>query len=171
MMLGATGHVFSNLANLSSLLWHAYATLPEPSQSVNWAGFYIREDYFPQSISKSIGVTSTSNKTTATEQGSSSLSSLLVLGPFHGKPACQQILFGRGVCGTAAVNKRTVIVPDVLEFPGHIACDADSRSEIVVPVLADGEVGAFFFFITVLLFAIFLFLFFSFFFPFLLSFF
>lgn len=58
----------------------------------------------------------------------------LVLGPFQGNVACVRIALGRGVCGTAAVEARTVIVPDVDKFPGHIACDAGSRSEIVVPV-------------------------------------
>lgn len=58
----------------------------------------------------------------------------LVLGPFQGKVACVRIPLGRGVCGTAAAEGRTVVVPDVEEFPGHIACDAASRSEIVVPV-------------------------------------
>lgn len=66
----------------------------------------------------------------------------LVLGPFQGKIACVRISFGRGVCGTAAAEKRTVVVPDVEQFPGHIACDAGSRSEIVVPVLRRGEVVA-----------------------------
>jgi L-methionine (R)-S-oxide reductase len=61
--------------------------------------------------------------------------------PLQGKPACQEIKFGRGVCGTAASKKETVVVPDVLEFPGHIACDADSRSEIVVPIIFEGEVN------------------------------
>jgi L-methionine (R)-S-oxide reductase len=59
----------------------------------------------------------------------------LVLGPFQGKVACVRIAMGRGVCGTAAVGRRTVVVPDVREFPGHIACDAASRSEIVVPLV------------------------------------
>lgn len=61
----------------------------------------------------------------------------LVLGPFHGKPACTRIAIGRGVCGTAAQERRTIVVPDVHAFPGHIACDADSRSEIVIPLLRD----------------------------------
>jgi L-methionine (R)-S-oxide reductase len=59
----------------------------------------------------------------------------LVLGPFQGKIACVRIAFGRGVCGTAAAERRTMIVPDVEKFPGHIACDAGSRSEIVVPIV------------------------------------
>ena len=63
----------------------------------------------------------------------------LVLGPFQGKPACVRIPLGKGVCGTAAALRKTVLVPDVHEFPGHIACDAASRSEIVVPLVKDGQ--------------------------------
>jgi GAF domain-containing protein len=61
----------------------------------------------------------------------------LVLGPFQGRPACVRIAFGRGVVGTAAEKRNTIRVPDVNEFPGHIACDTASRSEIVVPLLSD----------------------------------
>jgi L-methionine (R)-S-oxide reductase len=64
----------------------------------------------------------------------------LVLGPFQGKPACIRIPLGRGVCGTAAATRETQMVPDVHAFPGHIACDADSRSEIVVPLIRDGVI-------------------------------
>jgi len=63
----------------------------------------------------------------------------LVLGPFQGKPACVRIAPGRGVCGTAAGRRETVIVPDVHQFPGHIACDSASQSEIVVPLLKSGR--------------------------------
>jgi GAF domain-containing protein len=66
----------------------------------------------------------------------------LVLGPFCGKPACIRIPFGRGVCGAAAASGETQLVADVHAFPGHIACDADSRSELVVPVLRGGTVLA-----------------------------
>ncbi|HEY0193633.1 MAG TPA: GAF domain-containing protein [Kofleriaceae bacterium] len=66
----------------------------------------------------------------------------LVLGPFQGKIACVRIAYGRGVCGTAASERRTLVVPDVEAFPGHIACDAGSRSEIVVPIVRRGEVVA-----------------------------
>lgn len=59
----------------------------------------------------------------------------LVVGPFEGQPACVRIAFGRGVCGTAAAEQRTIVVADVHAFPGHIACDAASRSEIVVPLV------------------------------------
>ena len=75
---------------------------------VNWAGFYF------------------------VEPGSGDL----VVGPFQGKPACVRIPLGKGVCGTAAANRRTLVVADVHEFPGHIACDAASNSEVVVPILA-----------------------------------
>ena len=63
----------------------------------------------------------------------------LVLGPFQGKVACVRITVGKGVCGTAAKERRTIIVPNVDEFPGHIACDPDSRSEIVVPLSYAGD--------------------------------
>ena len=67
---------------------------------------------------------------------------VLVLGPFAGKPACIRIPLGQGVCGTAALRKATQRVADVHAFPGHIACDGASRSELVVPVLREGEVIA-----------------------------
>jgi len=66
----------------------------------------------------------------------------LTVGPFQGKPACIHIAPGKGVCGTAAVRDETVVVPDVHLFPGHIACDGASESEIVIPIHADGEVAA-----------------------------
>jgi L-methionine (R)-S-oxide reductase len=76
---------------------------------VNWLGFYRAED------------------------------SELILGPFHGSPACTRIPFGKGVCGTAAQTQETVVVPDVNAFPGHIVCDTASRSEIVIPLLNWGK--------------------------------
>jgi GAF domain-containing protein len=79
----------------------------------SWIGFYIRRS--------------------ATE---------LVLGPFQGNVACVRIALGRGVCGTSAAERRTLIVPDVEQFPGHIACDAGSRSEIVLPIERAGQVVA-----------------------------
>lgn len=66
----------------------------------------------------------------------------LVLGPFRGRPACIRIPFGNGVCGHAASEARSIVVEDVHAFPGHIACDAASRSELVVPILLDGAVVA-----------------------------
>jgi L-methionine (R)-S-oxide reductase len=77
---------------------------------LNWAGFYFRKG------------------------------AELVLGPFQGKPACVRIPIGRGVCGTSAARAATVLVPDVYDFPGHIACDPNSRSELVVPLIEDGAV-------------------------------
>jgi len=85
------------------------ALLFEQLPAVNWAGFYFL-------------------------QGDE-----LVLGPFQGRVACVRIKLGSGVCGTAAEQRRTLVVPDVHAFPGHIACDAASRSEIVVPLLRDGQ--------------------------------
>ncbi|KJZ79627.1 Free methionine-R-sulfoxide reductase [Hirsutella minnesotensis 3608] len=102
-----------NLANAASLLWHAYKSLEAPSHHVNWAGFYVRD--------------------------ASSQKPQLILGPFQGKVACQTIRFGRGVCGKAAATRQTQLVRDVDQVPDHIACDGDSRSEIVVPVLADRD--------------------------------
>jgi L-methionine (R)-S-oxide reductase len=68
----------------------------------------------------------------------------LVVGPFQGKPACVRIAIGKGVCGTAADTRETQLVPDVHAFPGHIACDGDTRSEIVVPLVRNGElIGVF----------------------------
>ena len=66
----------------------------------------------------------------------------LVLGPFQGPLACSRIAYGRGVCGTAWKEQRTQVVPDVEQFPGHIACSSASRSEIVIPLLKDGKVVA-----------------------------
>jgi L-methionine (R)-S-oxide reductase len=63
----------------------------------------------------------------------------LVLGPFQGKPACVRIAIGSGVCGTAAQHRKTIIVDNVHDFPGHIACDSASNSEIVVPIVNDGQ--------------------------------
>jgi GAF domain-containing protein len=63
----------------------------------------------------------------------------LVLGPFQGKPACVRIPWRQGVCGTAAARRETMLVPDVHDFPGHIACDPDSRSELVVPLVKGGR--------------------------------
>ena len=92
-----------------SILANAAALLYGALPDINWAGFYLLED------------------------------GGLYLGPFMGKPACVEIPLGRGVCGTAAKENRTVLVPDVHAFEGHIACDCDSNSEIVIPLNADGR--------------------------------
>ncbi len=89
---------------------NAASLLYNTLEDINWAGFYLMEN------------------------------GQLVLGPFMGKPACIEIAIGRGVCGTAAMENKTQLVYDVHEFPGHIACDAASNSEIVVPLRKKGLV-------------------------------
>ncbi|KAL5396595.1 hypothetical protein PMIN04_007334 [Paraphaeosphaeria minitans] len=104
----------SNFSNAAALLWHAYHSLPAPSSAVNWSGFYFTDPSNPRK---------------------------LILGPFQGQVACQAIAFGRGVCGAAAETKVTQLVEDVEKFPGHIACDGASKSEVVVPIVKDGKVS------------------------------
>lgn len=106
----------ANMANVAALLWQFLPRL-------NWAGFY-----------RTVGADELVPGKLVTGE--------LVLGPFIGKPACIRIPFGQGVCGAAAASGATQLVPDVHAFPGHIACDADSRSELVVPVLRAGRVIA-----------------------------
>ena len=91
-------------------LANASALLWQHLPEINWAGFYMLEGEH------------------------------LILGPFQGKPACIVIPVGRGVCGTAAERNETVLVPDVHQFPGHIACDGASNSEIVIPLRKEGKV-------------------------------
>ena len=91
---------------------NAAALIFETLPDVNWAGFY-----------RNVG-------------------GVLVLGPFQGRAACIRIPFGQGVCGTAAATRQVQRVDDVRAFPGHIACDAASRSEIVIPIIRDGELIA-----------------------------
>lgn len=85
------------------------ATLWILLKDINWAGFYLYKN------------------------------GELILGPFHGKPACTNIALGKGVCGTAAIKLATQLVKNVHEFPGHIACDSESKSEIVVPIVKDDK--------------------------------
>lgn len=89
---------------------NASALLCQFLPEVNWAGFYFMKD------------------------------GQLVLGPFQGKPACIRIPVGKGVCGTAVAEDKSQLVPDVHQFPGHIACDCASQSEIVIPIHKDGSV-------------------------------
>ena len=93
-------------------LANASALLWHSMEDLNWAGFYLMEG------------------------------GQLVLGPFQGKTACIEIPVGKGVCGTAVAQRATQLVPDVHAFPGHIACDSASNSEIVVPIFRNGEVAA-----------------------------
>lgn len=98
---------------------------------MNWTGFYVLDRHASGQPSKASPLSSKTLRKPARQ---------LVLGPFQGKVACQTIVFGKGVCGTAAERAKVVRVADVEQFPGHIACDAESKSEIVVPVVAGGEV-------------------------------
>jgi L-methionine (R)-S-oxide reductase len=107
-LLAGEHDLIANTANAAALL---YGALPQ----LNWAGFYLLRP--------------------APQGGTDGGAQELVLGPFQGKPACVRIALGRGVCGTAAAERRTQLVPDVHAFPGHIACDAASNSEIVVPLI------------------------------------
>ena len=97
--------------NTIANLSNASALLGQFLPRINWVGFYVLDE---------------------TEGG-------LVLGPFQGLPACVRIPFGKGVCGTAAAERKTLRIEDVHAFPGHIACDAASRSEIVIPLIKNGE--------------------------------
>ncbi|MDQ4483088.1 GAF domain-containing protein [Bacillus cereus] len=97
-------------SNIVANLSNASALLNQFLDRVNWVGFYVTEG------------------------------NQLVLGPFQGMPACVRIPFGRGVCGVSAETKTTQLVADVHQFPGHIACDSASNSEIVVPIIKDGNV-------------------------------
>ena len=94
----------------TALLSNASALLNQFLQDVNWVGFYIWKN------------------------------NELVLGPFQGLPACIRIAYGKGVCGTAVKEEQTQLVANVHEFPGHIACDAASNSEIVVPIFKDNKI-------------------------------
>ncbi|EJQ46807.1 GAF domain-containing protein [Bacillus hominis] len=96
--------------NVVANLSNASALLNQFLDRVNWVGFYVTEG------------------------------NQLVLGPFQGMPACVRIPFGRGVCGVAAETKTTQLVADVHQFPGHIACDSASNSEIVVPIMKEGNI-------------------------------
>ena len=104
-MLQALGGILAGERNLIANLANASALLYSSLPDLNWAGFYLYDG------------------------------TGLVVGPFQGKPACVRIALGQGVCGTAAARRETVIVEDVHAFPGHIACDAASNSEIVVPLV------------------------------------
>ena len=99
-----------NIPHEVANLANASALLWQHLPDINWAGFYKMEK------------------------------GILVLGPFQGKPACIEIRVGRGVCGTAVAEDKTQLVYDVHEFPGHIACDSASNSEIVVPIHVNGEI-------------------------------
>lgn len=97
-------------SNLIAILSNTSALLNDHLDQVNWVGFYLIEN------------------------------NELILGPFQGHPACVHIQIGKGVCGTAVSNNETQVVEDVHQFPGHIACDANSNSEIVIPIHKDNKI-------------------------------
>lgn len=109
LLLEQLKSLLSKEDNLISNLANASAAIKQTFEKVSWVGFYIFN-------------------------GDS-----LYLGPFQGKVACTSIEVGKGVCGSAAKEKKTFIVPDVNKFPGHIFCDADSKSEIVIPIIKRQE--------------------------------
>lgn len=119
-------HWLPVLSNAAALLWDAL-------DDINWAGFYLVD---PATVTgEGLGASS------GPELGDhGSRTPELRLGPFQGKVACVRIPFGRGVCGTAAETKTSQLVEDVHQFPGHIACDSASNSEVVVPIFKDGQV-------------------------------
>lgn len=104
------GAVTEDVPHLIANLANTSAVIYDELKEINWAGFYIMEE------------------------------GRLVLGPFQGKVACIEIEVGKGVCGTAVQRDETIVVRDVHEFAGHIACDCESESEIVVPIHKDGAV-------------------------------
>lgn len=113
MMVSAVKALVADERNIIACLSNISAIINFYVDSINWSGFYLTE---PENAE-------------------------LVLGPFQGLPACIRIKPGTGVCGSAAARGEAIIVPDVDKFPGHIACDSNSRSEIVLPIfLPDGEV-------------------------------
>jgi GAF domain-containing protein len=104
-LAGQIEGLLSGETDVISNLANAAAAIFHGLPALNWVGFYLKRD------------------------------AELVLGPFQGKPACARIAIGKGVCGTAALRRQSVLVPDVHDFPGHIACDQASRSELVVPLI------------------------------------
>ncbi|KAF8902902.1 GAF domain-like protein [Gymnopilus junonius] len=136
-LLDGQRHWVSNLANASSLIYNSLLAFPKffgPSEdkAVNWCGFYIDSALFPSSRFPGATTSDDTNR--------------LLLGPFCGKPACQFIQTApgkaRGVCADAYLQRKTLLVPEVDLYPGHIACDGDTKSEIVVPLIhsVEGEI-------------------------------
>ena len=112
LLIKQVKNLLSKEDNLITNLSNFTAALKQTFSKISWVGFYLNDG------------------------------KKLYLGPFQGKVACTEIKIGSGVCGTAAVKRETIIVPDVDKFPGHIACDVESKSEIVVPILKDENLPA-----------------------------
>ena len=119
-------HWLPVLSNASALLWDAL-------DDINWAGFYLVDSVTVTGVGLDAAPS-------AAPSAHEPRTPELRLGPFQGKVACVRIPFGRGVCGTAAETKISQLVEDVHQFPGHIACDSASNSEVVVPIVKDNQV-------------------------------
>ncbi len=110
LLTGQAEALIRDVPHRTANLANVSALIYTTLEDINWAGFYLSEE------------------------------DKLILGPFQGNPACVEIPYGKGVCGTAAVKDAVQLVPDVHLFEGHIACDSASRSEIVIPLHKDGKV-------------------------------
>ena len=135
-------HWLPVLSNASALLWDAL-------DDINWAGFYLVDPVTVSGVEPGAGSGVELGAGLGVEPGAAPgaapsthepCTPELRLGPFQGKVACVRIPFGRGVCGTAAETKTSQLVEDVHQFPGHIACDSASNSEVVVPIVKDNQV-------------------------------
>ena len=129
-------HWLPVLSNASALLWDAL-------DDINWMGFYLVDPATVSVVEPDAGPeldVAPGVELGAAPSAHELRTPELRLGPFQGKVACVRIPFGRGVCGTAAATKTSQLVEDVHQFPGHIACDSASNSEVVVPIVKDGQV-------------------------------
>ena len=135
-------HWLPVLSNAAALLWEAL-------DDINWAGFYLVDPVTVSGAEPSVAPGAELGAGLGVEPGAAPgaepsdhepCTPELRLGPFQGKVACVRIPFGRGVCGTAAETKTSQLVEDVHQFPGHIACDSASNSEVVVPIVKDNQV-------------------------------
>ena len=123
-------HWLPVLSNAAALLWDAL-------DDINWVGFYLVDPVTVSGAELGAGLGVESGTAPSDHEP---CAPELRLGPFQGKVACVRIPFGRGVCGTAAETKISQLVEDVHQFPGHIACDSASNSEVVVPIVKDNQV-------------------------------
>ena len=123
-------HWLPVLSNAAALLWDAL-------DDINWAGFYLAD---PSTVVESDLEPGAGAEPDVAPSDHEPRTPELRLGPFQGKVACVRIPFGRGVCGTAAATKTSQLVEDVHQFPGHIACDSASNSEVVVPIFKGEQV-------------------------------
>ena len=132
-------HWLPVLSNAAALLWDAL-------DDINWVGFYLVDPATVSGAEPGAAPGAESDVAPGAEPSAAPSDHdqripELRLGPFQGKVACVRIPFGRGVCGTAAETKTSQLVEDVHQFPGHIACDSASNSEVGVPILKDNQVG------------------------------